>query len=127
MIFKVLGLSVLSLSAIIAVKSIVPNLAPLIAVISGIMILLYCVSEMDGYIAYYYDLCYDSGYSEYIGLMLKGLGVAIVSNIGADFCRDCGEGQLASKLEFAGKIEILVISQPIVKQLIELSEKILVK
>ena len=54
--------------------------------------------------------------SEYVIIMIKALGVAFVTHICATLCRDCGEGGLASGVELAGKLEILIISLPLISK-----------
>ena len=44
--------------------------------------------------------------------MLKALGMALVSKLCADVCRDSGETALAGGVESAGRIAILVLSLP---------------
>ena len=126
MIFKCLGVAVIAVLISAVLRNVLPSILPFVGWAAGILILLLCIEENRSSINYYYELCTGSGYGDYFEVMLKGLGVAFLSNIGCDLCRDCGEAQLASKVEFAAKTEILVIALPLVKSLIELSEKILV-
>lgn len=127
MIIKVIGIAFLGISSAIILKSILPTLSYLTSCVCAIIIFGICISESQGFIQYYYLLCERTGYSTYLGIMLKGLGIAVLTQIGGDICNDCGEKGLGSGIEFAGKIEILVISLPLVESLIELSENILTK
>jgi stage III sporulation protein AD len=61
------------------------------------------------------------GMGESATLLFKGLGVAVLTQVCADFCRQSGEGQLASGVEFAGKAELLLLCLPCLKQLFELA------
>ena len=45
--------------------------------------------------------------------MFKTLGICFLAQFAADSCRDAGESALASKVELAGKISILVLSLPL--------------
>lgn len=53
--------------------------------------------------------------SEYIGVLIKVLGIALVTQFTSDMCRDSGENALASKVEFAGKVIITAASIPVIK------------
>jgi stage III sporulation protein AD len=53
--------------------------------------------------------------------MLRVLAVAIVTHVCANICRDCGEGTVAGYLEIGGKVEIIALSLPTLKRLIELA------
>lgn len=67
--------------------------------------------------------------SGYLGgafsLMLKALGIALVSKLCADICRDCGENGLAGGIESAGRVAIISLCVPIVSELVGLAVKIL--
>lgn len=127
MILKCLGIAMLGICISRVLKSILPSLSPFVICGCGIIITGLCLSQSEGSIGYYYSVCTNSGYSDYFGVMLKGLGVSFIANIGTELCRDCGEGQLAGYLEFCAKTEILVLAFPLVKNLIEMSETIILK
>ncbi len=50
----------------------------------------------------------------YMQTLLRIIGVAYLAEFGSQVCRDAGEGSLASRIEFAAKILILVMAIPIV-------------
>lgn len=55
--------------------------------------------------------------SEYTAILLKALGVCFLAQFAADSCRDAGESALASKVELAGKIAIVVLSLPLFEKI----------
>ncbi|TXL67946.1 stage III sporulation protein AD [Cerasibacillus terrae] len=55
----------------------------------------------------------------YIGTILKIIGIAYITEIGADLTRDAGLHGVATKIELAGKIFILIIAIPIITTVIE--------
>ena len=64
-------------------------------------------------------------YGEYIGVMMKSLGIALVTSASADICRDCGEGAIASKVELLGKCAIMLIALPIIRSLLSLAKEMM--
>ncbi len=50
---------------------------------------------------------------EYGSILLKGLGVCLLTQTAADSCRDAGETALAGKAELTGKITLLAMSVPL--------------
>lgn len=52
--------------------------------------------------------------------LLKATGVAIVSEIAADLCRDNGESAMAKQVELAGKVMILVIALPLAGEILNI-------
>lgn len=68
---------------------------------------------------------FDIGnFSEYVELILKALGIAVLTHIASSICRDCGEAGLAGAVEFAGKAEILLISLPMIERLLKYTAEI---
>ena len=56
--------------------------------------------------------------SDYAEVVFKGLGAALVTHICSAICRETGRSSLADGVEFAGKIEILLLSLPLVRELL---------
>jgi stage III sporulation protein AD len=52
--------------------------------------------------------------------MLKALGMALISKLCADVCRDTGESALASGVESVGKIAIFALAVPTFVKILEL-------
>lgn len=62
----------------------------------------------------------QAGLSETLQPVIRALGIAIITQLGADICRDCGEESLASKVEFAGKTAILILCIPLFTQILDM-------
>lgn len=58
---------------------------------------------------------------DYLYLLIKVLGIAVVSKIGADICNDSGNSALAGNVELAGKVLILFLSFSLIKTVTELA------
>jgi len=57
---------------------------------------------------------------QYIGLILKIIAIAYIAEFGAQICTDAGESAIASKIELAGKVLILITSMPVLYGLVDL-------
>lgn len=57
--------------------------------------------------------------SIYLGTVMKILGIAYLTELTAQICRDGGSTALALKIELAAKIAILVLAMPILLAIIE--------
>ena len=62
---------------------------------------------------------------EYITLLLKALGIAILSDVCANLCRESGEGAIAGGVELVGKVEILLLCVPLMEQVLALARALL--
>ena len=58
--------------------------------------------------------------SSYLKLMLKVLGIALITQITADICRDCGETALAGQTEVAAKIIIVAMILPLFEAVVKI-------
>ena len=63
--------------------------------------------------------------SQAFSLMLKALGIALVSKFCSDICRDCGEGSLAGGVESVGRIAIISLCIPVVAEILGYASAIL--
>lgn len=66
-----------------------------------------------------------TGYSEYAVIMLKALGIAYISSLTETVCREAGEGMLAAACEFSGKVEIIVLSLPLISSILDIAAELL--
>ena len=63
--------------------------------------------------------------SHYIEIILKGLGIAILTQICSDICRDSGESTLAGHIETVGKLELLLLCIPLIQEILATTETLL--
>ncbi len=57
--------------------------------------------------------------SAYLKIMFKVLGIALITQIISDICRDSGESALAGQTEVAAKILIVTLILPLLQAVIE--------
>ena len=63
----------------------------------------------------------------YISIMLKALGIALITETSSDICRDFGENGIASKIDMLGKCTLVTMSVPIMKDILSLIKNMLVE
>ncbi|MBR6045809.1 MAG: stage III sporulation protein AD [Ruminococcus sp.] len=64
--------------------------------------------------------------SSYLRIIFKGLGICCIVQISSDCCRDSGHSALASQIELAGKLSLIVTALPLFRAVIEIIEALLV-
>lgn len=57
---------------------------------------------------------------DYLEILLKVLGLALITEICADMCRDSGQSALGTKIEFFGTVSVLTASVPLFKAVLQL-------
>ena len=55
----------------------------------------------------------------YLLVVLKALGVCLLAQFSADACLDAGEKALASRVEVAGRIAVVVLALPLFEEIAE--------
>ena len=64
------------------------------------------------------------GASEYLEIMMRCLGVALITEISSSICRECGENGISGGVELVGKLEILLLALPLVTEILDSVEKL---
>ncbi len=57
--------------------------------------------------------------NDFISILLKITGIAILTEFAISICKDSGENAIATKIDLGGKIIIIGISMPIISGLLE--------
>ena len=58
--------------------------------------------------------------SIWLSPLLRCCAVAVLVRVGAELCRDAGEGSLAAKVELCGVVAVLTIALPLLRYLMQL-------
>jgi len=119
-IIQIVGLALLSAILIIVIKQVKPELAFLLSIAAGLVILILIMRQVEAVIELINQLARQARIDMiYFNTIIKIIGIAYIGEFGAELTRDSGEGALASKIELATKIIIMVIAIPIMLSLIE--------
>ncbi len=125
-IIKIIGIGLISLIIIIILKQYRPEFTIYISIIAGVLIIALSMDKLAGIINILTTLSNKTGInSEYLGILLKITGIAILTEFAVSICNDAGESAIATKIDLGGKIIIISISIPIIVALLELIVKIL--
>lgn len=71
------------------------------------------------------ELCGALGMGETATRLLKGLGIAVLTQLCADLCRQTGEGSIATAVETAGRAELLLLCLPLLRELVDMAADLL--
>ncbi len=116
------GLAVLGLSVTVILRSLRPDFAAFAGLVTVLILFGISLSSLSNVIESITSLSAQTGFSVYTTVILKTLGIGIISQITADICRECGAAAIAAKVEFAAKILILGLCLPILELLLEYIE-----
>ncbi|MCM3784118.1 stage III sporulation protein AD [Neobacillus mesonae] len=125
-IIQIIGLGLIATILILIVKEQKPMFAFLIATTAGILIFLFVIGKIGAVIDVLERMAESSGMDEiHLKTILKIIGIAYIAEFGAQIVRDAGQESIASKIELAGKVLILVLAVPIISIIIETVMKLL--
>lgn len=123
--FAVCAFAVLAVLAVSAVKRLNPELASVAVAVAGTVIFVYIAESLVPFVRFIKSSAESVGTEGYFSLMLKALAISLCCKMSADICRDCGESLLASRVELAGKVGIVLLSLPIVTNLLEIAKDLI--
>ena len=104
---------------ILLLKSFKSDLAPVLAVVGSVVLLGAVLVMVSGAAEAVKDLFQSSELeSEHIRNILKIIGAAYVVDFSASLCRDMGETSMASQIELAGRVFIVILAVPWAQTLI---------
>ena len=125
-ITKIIGIGLTALIIIIILKQYRPEFALYTSIIAGIFILVLSLNNISGVIGMLKDLSSKANInSNFLGIILKITGIAILTEFAVSICKDSGESAIANKIDIGGKVIIITISLPIISTLLETILKIL--
>jgi len=125
-IIQVVGLGLIATFLILVIKEQNPVFAFLLATFAGIVIFISLAGKLADVIRTLEQLAAQAGVkAAFLETVLKIIGIAYIAEFGAQVTRDAGQESIASKIEMAGKVLIMVMAIPIVTMIIEMIVKIL--
>lgn len=120
-IVPVVGFALIAAILLTLVRPLRPELAVLLSLVAAAVVVLAVLPRVAQIVALLEDMARRGGVgSDYLAALLKIIGVAYLTEFGAQVARDAGEGALGSKVELAGKIVILVIAIPLILAVLDL-------
>ena len=113
-ILKIIGFIFIALFLYLLFKDKRGDLAILVLLCSGVMVFIYSIGQINEIITFLKSIAEKAGIDGlYLGVILKIIGIAYLASFCSEICKDAGAGTLASKVEFSGKLFILILAIPI--------------
>ncbi len=112
-VYKIIGICIVSSIAVLTVKNIVPSFVPVLALTCGAVCWYLILPYMSRVISLIEKVSHSTqSVSDYFAIILKIIGISILCQFSCEMCDDMGESYLSSKIEFAGKTIILCMCLP---------------
>lgn len=119
-IIQIVVFAIITSILYIVLKDLHESFAILLVLIAGIVIFLAVISQLGVIFQLLQTLGQKASIDGlYIETILKIIGIAYITELAANITKDAGLGAVASKVELAGKVFILIIAIPIITAVIE--------
>lgn len=123
--WQIFGVGLLAAVAAVIIRQMRADLAITVRMAGSVVLLGGVVAMSAPIYSYLTELVSRAAPEQYAGVLIKALGVALLTHLGAEICRDCGEGGIATAVELAGKCEILLLSLPLVSSILSSAAELL--
>lgn len=120
-IIQIVGIGIVATILIVILRNQRPEIAVQVSIVTGIAIFFLIAGKLTAILelisSYTQKVSIDM---IYITTLLKIIGIAYIAEFGAEICRDAGESSVASKVELAAKVVIMVLAVPIMTSMLDL-------
>lgn len=122
MLFSIIGIAIVATAACIILQKTNPEFSMMVALITGILIFMFVLASFTPILDSLEDWMNEFGLNNvYFTTVVKTLGICYLTQMASDTCKDAGYSSIASKVELAGKITILLMALPMFENLISLT------
>ena len=114
LILKIVGMAFLALFLILMLKQSGSALGVLLALAAWALMILVIFDPLKEIMIFLQTMSDKANIDTvYIGIVLKIIGIAYIATFASTLCKDANVDSLATQIDFAGKIMILVLAIPI--------------
>lgn len=125
-IVQIIGLAIVVTVIGTVLRQIKPEMAIQLSILAGVAIFLLIMDKIRIIIDLMQKLADQANISSYyLFIILKVVGVAYLAEFGCQICKDAGENALATKVEIAAKIFVVILAIPIIVAIMESMMKLL--
>jgi len=123
---SMLGISLMAAGMVMLLKQMYPPAAALITIAFGVMMLSALLPGIREYVgAVSAFLSRASLRGEYGAVMLKAMGIVLVTQLSVQFCQDMDAPSIARRAEFCGRIALLGVALPVFMTLTRMAVDVL--
>ncbi len=125
-IMKIVIVGIVAAVLAVLLKEERPEIAVVVSIVTGLVIFIFLITKLNSVMSVLKYFASKANIDVlYFSTILKVIAIAYITEFGAQICRDAGEGAIASKVELAGKVLIMVIAIPILAALMDIMIKII--
>ena len=123
---RLIGFCLLAAAMVMVLRQLSPAMAGLMAAAFGVLLVGLVLPQVRAYIetirAFLASLELDA---QYYRIMLKAMGIVLVTQLAAQVCRDMDAPSIAQRAEFCGRMALLGVSVPVFIELTQMAVDVL--
>lgn len=119
------GFAVLVAVTTLYLKKLSPELALTVLVASGVVTVKFVIDKTVPFFSDLIGLCSESGLKESMTVLLKSVGICIITVFASGICRDFSLDSLGSKVEFVGRCSLIILTFPFLKNILAILGELL--
>lgn len=118
MMLRIIGIAICAATAFLVLKNLKSELASYAVLGGALLIIIAVLPNISKVISFSSEIAARGDIADYITPLLKGLGIAYISEFACDICKETGAVLLVSKIESVAKLEIVMLGLPMITNLI---------
>lgn len=123
--FQIAGVALLAVIVLALLRELRPTLLPSLRLCASVVLIGAGIALLAPIVTQIRDLLAASDAGELGSIVMRALGIAMISEFAASFCEDMGEQTIARCVSTFGKWEILVLCIPLVDKVLQLAKELL--
>lgn len=121
-IATVAAVCILFSAVILLLRQYKPEYAILVAAAASGAVLVYLLSFIFPVVQEIHTVLQNVGVNNaHFTAVFKAIGICYTAQFAGDICRDFGQTSLAGKVELAGKVAILALSLPMIREILQIA------
>lgn len=111
---RLMGLCLLAGAMVLLLRQMQPAAAGLLCAALGVMVISAALPQLREYVVSIRDFLQTLGLEgEYYAVMLKAMGIVLVTQLAAQVCRDMDATSVAQRAELCGRLALLGVALPV--------------
>ncbi len=123
---RLIGFCLLAGVMVMVLRQMQPQAAALLSIAFGVLVVGALLTQIAGYIeavrSFLHSLYLDA---QYYAIMLKSMGVVLVTQLAVQACEDMEAPSIARRAEFVGRIALLSMAVPVFMELTQMAVDVL--
>ena len=124
-VLRICMLAMTGLTAAMVLKQWKNDFLPLVRLALALLFAVAAIGAASPVVSYLSGLMGRDGIGVYTEILMKALGIAVLTQCCAELCRECGENGAATGVELTGKVQILLLCLPLVNEILSVAESLL--